>query len=133
VRWTALIDVADAQRFGGKAASLARAIRAGLPVPPGLALADAFVTAIGEGDRTAAAELADLPLPRGRELAVRSSAAGEDSAIASFAGQHASRLGVLPGEGSSKQSRRSGGPASATGRSATATDSAWTGRRAWEW
>jgi pyruvate, water dikinase len=98
VRWAALIDATDAQRFGGKAASLARAIRAGLPVPPGLALADAFVTAIGEGDRTAAAELANLPLPGGRELAVRSSAVGEDSASASFAGQHASELGVLPGE-----------------------------------
>jgi pyruvate, water dikinase len=97
VRCVALIDAADAQRFGGKAASLARAIRAGLPVPPGLALADAFVTAIGQGNRTAAAELANLPLPRGREFAVRSSAVGEDSASASFAGQHASELGVLPG------------------------------------
>ena len=98
MRWAALIDAADAQRFGGKAASLARAIRAGLPVPPGLALADAFVAAIGEGDRTAGAELANLPLPRGREFAVRSSAVGEDSASASFAGQHTSELGVLPGE-----------------------------------
>lgn len=98
MRCAALVDAADAQRFGGKAASLARAIRAGLPVPPGLALADAFVTAIGEGDGTAAAELANLPLPRGRQLAVRSSAAGEDSAFASFAGQHASKLGVLPGQ-----------------------------------
>jgi pyruvate, water dikinase len=98
VRWAALIDAADALRFGGKAASLARAIRAGLPVPPGLALAHAFVTAVGEGDRTAAAELANLPLPRGRELAVRSSAVGEDSASASFAGQHTSELGVLPGQ-----------------------------------
>jgi pyruvate, water dikinase len=98
VRWVALIDATDAHRFGGKAASLARAIRAGLPVPPGLALADAFVTAIGEGDRTATAELANLPLPRGRELAVRSSAVGEDSASASFAGQHTSELGVIPGQ-----------------------------------
>jgi pyruvate,water dikinase len=99
VRWAQLIDATDAERFGGKAASLARALRAGLPVPPGLALADSFVTAIGEGDRMATSELANLRLPSGRELAVRSSAIGEDAASASFAGQHTSELGVLAGVG----------------------------------
>jgi len=98
VIWAALIDATDAEQFGGKATSLARALRAGLPVPPGLALADSFVTAIGEGDREATAELAGVPLPCHDELAVRSSAVGEDSASASFAGQHTSELGVLPGE-----------------------------------
>jgi pyruvate,water dikinase len=98
VRWSQLIDATDPERFGGKAVSLARALRAGLPVPPGVALADSFVAAIGEGNQAATAELAQLPLPCRAELAVRSSAVGEDSASASFAGQHASELGVLPGE-----------------------------------
>jgi pyruvate,water dikinase len=98
VRWSALIDATDPEQFGGKAVSLARALRAGLPVPPGLALADSFVAAIAQGDRVATVELAQLPLPCPVGLAVRSSAVGEDSASASFAGQHASELGVLPGE-----------------------------------
>jgi pyruvate,water dikinase len=98
MRWAQLIDATESERFGGKAASLARGLQAGLPVPPGLALADSFVAAIGEGDRGATAELAQLPLPCGAELAVRSSALGEDSVSASFAGEHTSELGVLPGE-----------------------------------
>jgi pyruvate,water dikinase len=98
VRWSPLIDATEPQRFGSKAVSLARALQAGLPVPPGIALAESFVAAIGEGTRAATVELAQLPLPCGAELAVRSSAVGEDSACASFAGQHTSELGVLPGE-----------------------------------
>jgi pyruvate,water dikinase len=98
VRWSQLIDAICAERFGGKAVSLARALRAGLPVPPGLALADSFVAAIAQGDQVATVELAQLPVPCGAELAVRSSAVDEDSASASFAGQHTSELGVLPGE-----------------------------------
>jgi pyruvate,water dikinase len=98
VRWSQLIDATDPERFGGKAASLARALGAGLPVPPGLALADSFVAAIARGDQAASVELAQLPLPCAAELAVRSSAVGEDSASASFAGQHTSELGILPGE-----------------------------------
>jgi pyruvate, water dikinase len=94
--WAPLADAADESIFGGKAAALARAVRAGLPVPPGLALAASFVEAVGGGERAAADELAALPVPAG-PLAVRSSAIGEDSAAASFAGQHASMLNVCGG------------------------------------
>ncbi|MEV0534673.1 PEP/pyruvate-binding domain-containing protein [Kitasatospora sp. NPDC050463] len=88
-------------RYGGKAANLASAVRSGLPVPPGLALSWPFVDAIAEG-ATAAQEALRSAVDRllggssapGRPLAVRSSAPGEDSARASFAGQHLSCLNV---------------------------------------
>lgn len=91
--WAPLGDAADESVFGGKAAALATAVRAGLPVPPGLALAYSFVEAVGAGRPAAVGALAALPVPAGR-LAVRSSAIGEDSAAASFAGQHATMLNV---------------------------------------
>jgi pyruvate,water dikinase len=81
---TPLADAEDASRFGGKAASLARALRSGLPVPPGFAIAfDAAADA--------------TPVLDWGPLAVRSSAVGEDGASASFAGQHATVLGVPAG------------------------------------
>jgi pyruvate,water dikinase len=91
--WAPLADAASEAVFGGKAAALARAIQAGLPVPPGLALAASFVEAVGAGEPAPTAALARLPIAPG-PLAVRSSAVGEDSAAASFAGQHASLLNV---------------------------------------
>ncbi len=92
--WAPLSEAGDESRFGGKAAALATAVRAGLPVPPGLALASDLVAAVGEGAPAAAAAVAALPVPDGA-LAVRSSAVGEDSSAASFAGQHLSLLNVL--------------------------------------
>ncbi|HVZ78622.1 MAG TPA: PEP/pyruvate-binding domain-containing protein, partial [Gemmatimonadaceae bacterium] len=92
-----VVPLADADRehvFGGKAVSLGAAVRAGLTVPPGVAIAAPLVDAIAEGDRAALAALLDSPhLPDAR-LAVRSSAVGEDSGEASFAGQHATKLNV---------------------------------------
>lgn len=72
--------------FGGKAAQLADALAAGLPVPSGYALALESVEAIAAGASV-------VGLPEGR-WAVRSSAVDEDSHAASFAGQHLTRLNV---------------------------------------
>lgn len=126
----------DGARFGAKSASLGELLAAGVPVPPGFALAaDAFTRfldeaglsarvnaavaglAAGDTERIAAAsaeiaeELRRAPMPPavreqiadsyaqlgGREdapVAVRSSALGEDSEEATFAGQQDSYLWV---------------------------------------
>ncbi len=80
--------------YGAKAVGLGDAIRAGLPVPPGVALPGPDVGAIASGDAEATAVLRSsvesLPTP----LAVRSSCVDEDSAGASFAGQHLTVLNV---------------------------------------
>jgi pyruvate,water dikinase len=103
--------------FGGKSASLGELLSAGIPVPPGFALStDAYLAAIGAAgleeptsesiraapipaavrdeiaDRYAAlADSAGEPEP---PVAVRSSAVGEDSAEATFAGQQETYLWV---------------------------------------
>jgi pyruvate,water dikinase len=92
-----LVPLHDAHHepaFGGKAASLAAALREGLPVPPGAALGSGFVDLAAAGDGSAIeALLGSAHVPDAR-LAVRSSAIGEDSPDASFAGQHATKLNV---------------------------------------
>ena len=89
-----LADAHEETLFGGKAVSLGAAIRAGLPVPPGAAVSAPLVDAIAGGDDRALRALVDsLHLPDGA-VAVRSSAVGEDSSDASFAGQHVTRLNV---------------------------------------
>ena len=86
----------EAVVYGGKAANLSTAFRNGLAVPKGFALSwsevDAIATAIPGAAGALMAdlgELADVP------LAVRSSAVGEDSRVASFAGQHLTILNVV--------------------------------------
>ena len=85
----------DQTRYGGKAAALARAAAAGLPVPPGFAVDADTLAALARGDGPArdAVLAARSALPRGL-LAVRSSAVGEDGGGASFAGQFRTVLGV---------------------------------------
>jgi pyruvate,water dikinase len=85
--------------YGGKAAQLAAAVRAGLPVPDGVALAADFVEATAAGEPGALRELAEAAGSLRPPLAVRSSAVGEDSETASFAGQHLSLLNVRAPDG----------------------------------
>jgi pyruvate,water dikinase len=83
----------DADRFGGKSASLGELLHAGIPVPSGFAIS----TSAGE-DLTEALrdEIAARHAELGDEVpvAVRSSALGEDSAEATFAGQQDTYLWV---------------------------------------
>ncbi|MGH7806115.1 MAG: PEP/pyruvate-binding domain-containing protein, partial [Candidatus Binatia bacterium] len=89
-----LAEASDTSLFGSKAVGLGEAIREGLPVPPGFALAGAIVEAVASEDEAAIARVvaavATLPTP----LAVRSSAVDEDGKAASFAGQHLTLLNV---------------------------------------
>lgn len=92
-------DALDESRCGGKAAQLGEAVRAGLPVPSGFACSWELVAAIVEGaeEATAAVERACAAIDG--PVAVRSSAVGEDSAAASFAGQHTTVINVRSVDG----------------------------------
>ena len=93
-RLVPLADASEESAFGGKAVSLGVAIRAGLPVPPGVALGTTMVDRVASGDQSAIEAILTSPHIPDVRLAVRSSAVGEDSADASFAGQHATKLNV---------------------------------------
>ncbi len=80
--------------FGGKAVQLGAALRAGLPVPDGIAVAAETVDALAAGSTVARDEFFCAASKLEGPVAVRSSAVGEDSAEASFAGQHATKLNV---------------------------------------
>ena len=90
------LQIKDFQQVGGKAASLARMIQAGLPVPPGLViLSQAFDQS---GISVQAWQKAQKMILKFREedpqisFAVRSSAISEDSDLTSFAGEFESFL-----------------------------------------
>ena len=89
-----LEDADDVTLYGSKATGLGQAIRDGLPVPPGVALSGSVVEAVASEDPDALAEVVRWVEPLGGPLAVRSSAADEDGAEASFAGQHLTLLNV---------------------------------------
>lgn len=91
---TPLIEALDEAQYGGKAAKLARSLQVGLPVPPGIALATSHVEALAQGHGQACSLLREHFRRLGGPCAVRSSAIGEDSENASFAGQHLTLLNV---------------------------------------
>ena len=89
-----LAKARDEAVFGAKAVGLGDAVRAKLPVPPGVALSSAIVEAVAAGEdhaiKAVQRQVGSLRAP----LAVRSSCVDEDSAQASFAGQHLTLLNV---------------------------------------
>jgi pyruvate,water dikinase len=90
----ALTEELEDSVFGGKAAQLAIARRAGLPVPAGVALPFGFVDAVVAAEREARQQLTAVFRTLGAPLVARSSAVGEDAEQASFAGQHLTQLNV---------------------------------------
>ncbi len=80
--------------FGAKAVGLGEATRAGLSVPPGIALSGDIVEEVAAGHSSAIDMVVDAARPLAGPLAVRSSAVDEDGADASFAGQHLTLLNV---------------------------------------
>lgn len=122
------IEPDQGERFGGKALSLARLRRGGLPVPPAVAVSvEAFRTFLdynalavsvrlqagdphglaaelrrkilaGKLPPALAGELRQRAALLGEHLVVRSSAVGEDGSERSFAGQFLTLLDVPPGD-----------------------------------
>lgn len=80
--------------YGSKAVGLGDAMRNGLPVPPGVALSGDLVEAVASGEAKAVERVAKAIASLRPPFAVRSSATDEDSAAASFAGQHITLLNV---------------------------------------
>lgn len=94
-----LRDAGDENLYGGKCVSLGSALRANLPAPDGYALAVELVNAIANGEETYVKSVLPLFDELAPAVAVRSSAVGEDSVEASFAGQHLTVLNVMDAQG----------------------------------
>ncbi|HKI74441.1 MAG TPA: PEP/pyruvate-binding domain-containing protein [Pseudomonadales bacterium] len=92
------IDCMEEERFGGKVKSLGEACRAGLPVPPGYGVEVELVNAVVSGEAHATSAVKAAFEKMACNIAVRSSAVGEDSTEASFAGQHDSIMNVNSGD-----------------------------------
>lgn len=86
--------VREVSLYGSKAVGLGDAARQRLPVPPGVALSGDLVEAVASEDEKAIEKVAKAIVDLTPPFAVRSSAVDEDSASASFAGQHLSVLNV---------------------------------------
>ncbi len=89
-----LAEASETALFGAKAVGLGDALRAGLPAPSGVALSGPTVEAVARGDQPVIDKVLAAVRPLPGPLAVRSSAIDEDSAEASFAGQHITLLNV---------------------------------------
>ena len=89
-----LAEARETALFGSKAVGLGDALRAGLPVPAGIALSGDAVEAVATGEEPVIEEVVTAARVLALPLAVRSSAADEDGAEASFAGQHVTLLNV---------------------------------------
>jgi len=89
-----LAKARDEGIFGAKAVGLGHAARAGIPIPPGVALSGSIVEAVAAGRDRAIKKVVKAARSLPRPLAVRSSAVDEDGADASFAGQHLTLLNV---------------------------------------
>lgn len=89
-----LAKARETAAFGSKAVGLGEALREGLPVPAGVALSGDVVEAVAAGDKRTTAQVEKAVRALSVPLAVRSSAADEDGADASFAGQHLTLLNV---------------------------------------
>jgi hypothetical protein len=73
-----LAEARDELAFGGKAVQLGAAVRAGLPVPAGFALAADLVETVARGLPAGHVQLAAVCARLTTPLAVRSSGVGED-------------------------------------------------------
>ncbi len=83
----------DEPRFGAKSANLGELLAAQIPVPPGFAIAAGADESVWEEIPGQYAQLGEAA-----PVAVRSSAVGEDSAEATFAGQYESYLWIRGAE-----------------------------------